>query len=398
MDLEYTAEEDAFRDEVREFIHENLAESTRRKVASGLKLEKHDYVDWQKALYRKGWLAPHWPTAHGGAGWSPVQQWIFEEEAARGCAPPTIAFGVNMVGPVIVNFGSEAQKKRYLPRILSSDDWWCQGFSEPGAGSDLASLKTRAIRDGDHFIVNGQKTWTTLAQYADMMFCLVRTDPAAKKQEGISFLLIDMKSPGVTVRPIYTIDGEPEVNEVFFDDVRVPAENLVGEVNKGWDYAKFLLGYERTGIAGVGRSKQQLRRLKRIAAAERVDGRPLIEEPRFRDKLASVEIELMALEITNLRILTADRNGKAPGVEASMLKIKGTEIQQAITELLLEAIGPYAMPFERNALHEGWNDEPIGPDYAAPIAAHYFNWRKVSIFGGSNEIQKNIIAKMMLGL
>ena len=398
MDLEYTVEQDAFRDEVREFIHENLDEATKHKVESGLKLEKHDYVNWQKALNRKGWLAPHWPVAHGGAGWTPVQQWIFEEEAARGCAPPTIAFGVNMVGPVIVNFGSEAQKKQYLPRILSSDDWWCQGFSEPGAGSDLASLKTRAVRDGDHFVVNGQKTWTTLAQYADMMFCLVRTDPGAKKQEGISFLLINMKSPGVTVRPIYTIDGEPEVNEVFFDDVRVPAENVVGEINKGWDYAKFLLGYERTGIAGVGRSKQQLRRLKRIAAAERIDGRPLIEDLRFRDKLASIEIELMALEITNLRILTAERNGKPPGVEASMLKIKGTEIQQAITELLIEAIGPYAIPFERNALHEGWNGEPIGPDYAAPLAAHYFNWRKVSIFGGSNEIQRNIIAKMMLGL
>ena len=398
MDLEYTTEEDAFRDEVREFVQTHLDESTRRKVETGLRLAKHDYVDWQKALHRKGWFAAHWPTAYGGPGWTPVQQWIFEEEAARGCAPPTIAFGVNMVGPVILTFGSEAQKKRYLPRILSSDDWWCQGFSEPGAGSDLASLKTRAVRDGNHFVVNGQKTWTTLAQYADMMFCLVRTDPAAKKQEGISFLLIDMKSPGITVRPIYLIDGEPEVNEVFFDDVRVPAENLVGEINKGWDYAKFLLGYERTGIAGVGRSKQQLRRLKRIAAAERVGGRPLIEEHRFRDKLASIEIELMALEITNLRFLTADRNGKSPGVEASLLKIKGTEIQQVITELLLEAIGPYAMPFERNALHEGWNDEPIGPDYAAPIAAHYFNWRKVSIFGGSNEIQRNIVAKMMLGL
>jgi alkylation response protein AidB-like acyl-CoA dehydrogenase len=398
MDLTYTPEEDAFRQEVRNFVRDNLAESTRRKVANGLKLGKHDHVGWQQALHRRGWAAPHWPLAHGGAGWTPVQQWIFEEEAARGSAPPVIAFGINMVGPVIIEFGSDAQKKHFLPRILASEDWWCQGFSEPGSGSDLASLKTRAALNGDHFVVNGQKTWTTLAQHADMMFCLVRTDPAAKKQEGISFLLIDMTSPGITVRPIYTLDGEPEVNEVFLDDVKVPVENLVGQINKGWDYAKFLLGYERTGIAGVGRSKQQLRRLKRIAAAERVDGHPLIEDQRFRDRLANLEIDLLALEMTNLRIMTAERNGKPPGVEASMLKIKGTEIQQTITELLLEAIGPYAMPFERNALHEGWNDEPIGPDYAAPLAAHYFNWRKVSIFGGSNEIQRNIIAKMMLGL
>jgi alkylation response protein AidB-like acyl-CoA dehydrogenase len=398
MDLTYTPEEQAFRQEVRAFVRDNLAEPTRRKVEAGLRLAKHDYVGWQQALYRRGWVAPNWPATYGGTGWTPVQHWIFEEEAALGCAPPIIAFGLNMVGPVIIQFGSEIQKKRFLPRILSSEDWWCQGFSEPGAGSDLASLKTRAVRDGDHFVINGQKTWTTLAQHADMMFCLVRTDVNAKKQEGISFILIDMKTPGITVRPIYLIDGEPEVNEVFFDDVRVPAENLVGEINKGWDYAKFLLGYERTGIAGVGRSKQQLRRLKRIAAAERADGRPLLENPRFRERIASLEIELLALEMTNLRVLTAGRNGKAPGVEASMLKIKGTEIQQAITELLLEAIGPYGMPFEQRALHEGWNDEPIGPDYAAPIAATYFNWRKVSIFGGSNEIQRNIIAKLMLGL
>jgi alkylation response protein AidB-like acyl-CoA dehydrogenase len=398
MDLTYTPEEEAFRQEVRTFVRDNLAESTRRKVERGLRLDKHDYVGWQQALYRRGWAAPNWPVEYGGTGWTPVQHWIFEEETARGYAPRIIAFGLNMVGPVIIQFGSEMQKKRFLPRILSSEDWWCQGFSEPGAGSDLASLKTRAVRDGDHFVINGQKTWTTLAQHADMMFCLVRTDPNAKKQEGISFILIDMKTPGITVRPIYLIDGEPEVNEVFFDDVRVPAENLVGEINKGWDYAKFLLGYERTGIAGVGRSKQQLRQLKRIATAERADGAPLIDNPRFRDRIASLEIELLALEMTNLRILTAERNGTTPGLEASMLKIKGTEIQQAITELLLEAIGPYAMPFEPRALHEGWNDAPIGPDYATPIAATYFNARKVSIFGGSNEIQRNILAKMMLGL
>jgi alkylation response protein AidB-like acyl-CoA dehydrogenase len=283
MDLTYTPEEEAFRQEVRTFVRDNLAESTRRKVERGLRLDKHDYVGWQQALYRRGWAAPNWPVEYGGTGWTPVQHWIFEEETARGYAPRIIAFGLNMVGPVIIQFGSEMQKKRFLPRILSSEDWWCQGFSEPGAGSDLASLKTRAVRDGDHFVINGQKTWTTLAQHADMMFCLVRTDPNAKKQEGISFILIDMKTPGITVRPIYLIDGEPEVNEVFFDDVRVPAENLVGEINKGWDYAKFLLGYERTGIAvdqvEAAAATAQAHRHRRACGWRTTDRQPALPRP-----------------------------------------------------------------------------------------------------------------------
>jgi alkylation response protein AidB-like acyl-CoA dehydrogenase len=302
-----------------------------------------------------------------------------------------------MVAPVIIAFGSPDQKARYLPRILATDDWWCQGFSEPGSGSDLASLRTRAVLDGEDWVVNGQKTWTTLAQHADMIFCLVRTDPDAKKQEGISFLLIDMKSPGITVRPIITIDGEHEVNEVFFDDVRVPGENLIGEPGKGWTYAKYLLSHERTGIARVGQSKRELKRLKQIAAAEEADGTSLLDTKAFRDKIAALEIDLMALEITNLRFIDAARK-RGPGTEASILKIKGSEIQQQLTELMMEAIGPYALPFDPDALDEGWNGEPIGPDYAAPLAPDYFNARKISIYGGSNEIQKNILAKAVLGL
>jgi alkylation response protein AidB-like acyl-CoA dehydrogenase len=303
-----------------------------------------------------------------------------------------------MIGPVLIAFGSETQKQYYLPRILSGEDWWCQGFSEPGSGSDLASLRTKAVLDGDHWVVNGQKTWTTLAQHANLIFCLVRTDPTVKKQEGISMLLIDMNSPGVTVRPIITIDGEHEVNEVFFDDVRVPRENIVGEPGKGWTYAKFLLSHERSGIARVGQAKRELRRLKTIAAAEMVEGVPLIETRAFREKIAAVEIDLMALELTNLRMIAAEKSGQAPGAEANMLKIKGSEVQQSLTELMMEAVGPYALPFDPDALEPGWNGEPIGPDYAAPLAGTYFNFRKVSIYGGSNEIQRNILSKSLLGL
>jgi pimeloyl-CoA dehydrogenase large subunit len=399
MDLRFTPEEIAFRDEVRAFFRANLPEATRRKLVEGRKLTKDDTVAWQRILNAKGWAVPHWPAEWGGTGWSAVQQYIFQEEMQQTPAPPPLGFGVNMVGPVIYTFGTEEQKRRYLPRIANLDDWWCQGFSEPGSGSDLASLKTSAKRDGDHYVVNGQKTWTTLAQHADWIFCLVRTDPAAKKQQqGISFLLIDMKSPGITVRPIQTIDGGREVNEVFFDDVRVPVENLVGEENKGWDYAKFLLGNERFGIARVGMSKERIRRIRELAALERVGDTPLIESPRFREKLAAVEIELKALEMTQLRVVADERNrvrGK-PNPASSILKIKGSEIQQATTELLLEVVGPYAAPYQPE--QEGWNEPPAGPEWAAPIAPTYFNYRKTSIYGGSNEIQKNIIAKAILGL
>ena len=398
MDITYTAEEQAFRAEVRRFLRDKLPADISAKVLEGKRLTKEDHERWQRALSERGWLAVHWPTPYGGTGWDPIQRHIFDEECAAAGAPQIIPFGVSMVAPVIIRFGTEDQKRQYLPRILDGTDWWCQGYSEPGAGSDLASLKTRAVRDGDHYVVNGQKTWTTLGQHANWIFCLVRTDPAAKQQEGISFLLIDMASPGVTVRPIITLDGEHEVNEVFFDDVRVPVANLVGVENKGWTCAKYLLTYERTGIAGVGMAKQALRHLKSVAARQIGNGRPLIEDPVFRTRLAEVEIDLMALEMTNLRVVASVQGGGVPGAESSILKVRGTEIRQAITDLLRRAIGPYALPFLPDALDSGSNLEPVGPDYAAPLAAQYFNRRKLSIYGGSNEIQKNIIAKMILGL
>jgi len=398
LELKLSDEDDAFREEVRAFIAGNLPPAIREKVETGRPLGKQDYVTWQKILYEKGWIAPGWPVEFGGTGWTPLQRHIFKEEAALQSAPPVIAFGVQMVAPIIYTFGSQWQKDHYLPRILSSEDWWCQGYSEPGSGSDLASLKTRAVPDGDDYLVTGQKTWTTLAQYADMMFCLVRTDDSGKPQEGISFLLVDMASTGIEVTPIRTIDGGTEINTVFLDNVRVPKKNLVGEEGKGWTYAKFLLGLERTGIAAVGRSKKQLQRVWEIAALESEAGRPVSRDPGFRERAVAVELELLALESVVLQVLAAEGAGRAPGPEASLLKIKGTEVQQAITELLLEAVGSHGFPFQPEALEEGWNEPLVGPDYAAPIAPHYFNWRKASIYGGSNEIQKNIIAKMVLGL
>ncbi len=399
MDLRFTPEETAFRNEVRAFFKAALPPEIRRKMVEGRHLAKSDIVRWQRILNEKGWAVPHWPREWGGTGWSPTQQYIFQEEMQQAPAPQPLPFGVNMVGPVIIAFGNDAQKNYYLPRIRNIEDWWCQGFSEPGSGSDLASLKTSAKRAGDHYIVNGQKTWTTLAQHADMIFCLVRTDPAAKKQEGISFLLIDMKSPGITVRPIVTMDGGAEVNEVFFDEVKVPVANRVGEENKGWDYAKYLLGHERTGIARVGVSKERIRRLKELAALEPAGGGArMIDDVRFREKIAAIEIELKALEMTQLRVVAAERHGrsKKPDPASSILKIKGSEIQQAISELLMDVVGPYAAPYQPDI--EGSNEPPIGPDYASPLAPTYFNWRKISIYGGSNEIQRNIVSKAILGL
>ena len=401
MDLRFTPEELAFRDEVRTFMRTALPADIRSKLVEGRRLKKDDLVVWQRILNAKGWAVPHWPAEWGGRNWTPTQHYIFLEEMQQAPAPPPLAFGVTMVGPVIIAFGSDAQKKRFLPRIANLDDWWCQGFSEPGSGSDLASLKTSAKRVNGNYVVNGQKTWTTAAQYADWIFCLVRTNPAAKKQEGISFILIDMKTPGITLRPIVTIDGGREVNEVFFDDVKVPAENLVGQENKGWDYAKFLLGNERTGIARVGMSKERIRRLRELAALERADDRPLIEDERFCAKIAAVEVELKALEMTQLRVVAAERNrqGNRPDPASSILKIKGSEIQQTISELLLEVVGPYALPYQPEYLdEERWNEPPVGPDWAPSLAPTYFNMRKVSIYGGTNEIQKNIIAKAILGL
>ena len=398
MDLHYSAEDETFRSTVRSFLEQNLPEDLQQKVLNHKRLSKEDLVRWHKIVARQGWVGTGWPVEYGGTGWSPAQRHIWEEECANAGTPGILPFGVNMVAPVIMAFGNEAQKRHYLPRILNCDDWWCQGYSEPGSGSDLASLKTRAERQGDHYVVNGQKTWTTLAQHADMIFCLVRTDTGVRKQEGISFLLIDMKSPGITVRPIIMLDEDHEVNEVFFDNVKVPVENLIGEENKGWTYAKYLLGHERTNIAAVGRAKRELSFLKRIALDQHKNGAPLLDDPVFAAKVASLEIELMALEITVLRVISLDNVKRGPGPEASMLKVKGTEVQQRLTELMLEAVGPYGLPFDPAFLHGSNEHSAAEDDDAAPLASYYFNYRKTSIYGGSNEIQKNIITQMILGL
>jgi alkylation response protein AidB-like acyl-CoA dehydrogenase len=396
MDLNYTSEDLAFRDQVRAFLDAKLPADLQNKVRRHLRLSKDDYVRWHKILAAQGWVAPGWPQEFGGPGWSSVQRHLFDEECARAGTPPILPFGVNMVAPVIMAFGNAEQKAHFLPRILSCEDWWCQGYSEPGAGSDLASLKTTAVRDGDDYIVNGQKTWTTLAQHADMIFCLVRTDSGVRKQEGISFLLIDMHTPGVTVRPILMLDEDHEVNEVFFDNVRVPAANLIGEENRGWTYAKYLLGHERTGIAAVGRSKRELGFVKRYAATRSRNGKPLLQDPLYAAKVATLEIELMALEMTVLRVLAQEH--KAPGPEASVLKVRGTEIQQTLTELMVEAAGPMALAFDPAYLESDHAHSIGGDDDAAPLAGYYFNFRKTSIYGGSNEIQRNIITQMILGL
>jgi pimeloyl-CoA dehydrogenase large subunit len=396
MDLRLTEEELAFRAEVRAFVRDNLPGSIREKSVAGRRLSKDDYVRWTRILAAKGWAVPHWPREWGGTGWSPIEQSIFLDETQRGNAPELVAFGVSMVGPVIYTFGSEAQKQRFLPRIVDLRDWWCQGFSEPGAGSDLAGLRTSARREGNGWVISGQKTWTTMAQYADWIFVLARTNPQVKKQEGISFFLVDMKSPGITVRPIQTIDGGHEVNEVFLDDVGVPADRIVGEENKGWDYAKFLLANERNGIARVGVSKARLDRVRELASISVYGSGPKIEDPFFRTRLAAVEVELKALEMTQMRVISNRRNAGKPDPASSVLKIKGSEIQQATTELLMEVVGPYALPYD--APDDMSNEPPVGPDWAGPLSPTYFNYRKVSIYGGSNEIQRGIIAKAILGL
>ncbi|MEO9470010.1 acyl-CoA dehydrogenase family protein [Parasphingorhabdus sp.] len=398
MNLEFTEEENAFRAEVRSFIENNYPKHIEGRGVQD-ELGPEDMAAWHKILGKKGWSTPAWPEQYGGTGWTPTQRYIWSEENARVNAIMPLPFGVAMVGPVIYTFGNEEQKAEHLPGIQSGDVWWCQGYSEPGAGSDLASLKTTAVRDGDDYIINGQKTWTTLAQHADWGFFLCRTDPdAPKPQMGISFILVDMKTPGIEVRPIKLIDGGYEVNEVWLTDVRVPATNLIGEENKGWTYAKFLLAHERSGIAGVARSKRGVEQLKEIAASELLDGKPLIEDMGFARKISQLEIDLAALEITELRTLAGEQAGKGPGPESSLLKVKGTEIQQRLTELTLEAVGHYGTPDFRSFPDDGSNDFPIGPDYAHHAAPTYFNMRKTSIYGGSNEIQRNIITKMILGL
>ncbi len=396
MDLSYSVKEQAFRAEVRGFLADNLPPELAQAVRDGRSLGKEGHDRWHALLNAQGWLAPNWPKEFGGCEWGAVQRHIFEEECCRANAPRIVPFGLSMLAPVLQKFGSKAQQGHYLPRILSGEDWWCQGYSEPGAGSDLASLKTKAVRDGDAYVVNGQKTWTTLGQHANWIFCLVRTDPTAKQQAGISFLLIDMDTPGIEVRPIILLDGSDEVNEVWFTDVRVPVENLVGEENKGWTYAKYLLTHERTNIAGVGFSQAGLAAVKRLARSQQHRGLPLIQNPHFAARVAQVEIDLMAMSTTNLRIISAAAKGQAPGVESSMLKVKGTQIRQEINDLARRAAGVYAMPFASEAV-EGSNEAPIGPEGTAAVAAQYFNNRKLSIFGGSNEIQRNIIAKVKLG-
>jgi alkylation response protein AidB-like acyl-CoA dehydrogenase len=403
MDLNYTPAEESFRAEVRAFLAAELPADIRDKMNLGRRLRKDDLVRWQRILYRRGWGAGMWPTRFGGAGWSVVQQHIFDEEGAAIGAPPQIPFALRMVAPVLMTFGNAAQQEYYLPRIISGQDWWCQGYSEPGSGSDLASLRTSAQRQADHYLVNGQKTWNTLGHYADWIFCLVRTSGEARPQQGISFLLIDMKTPGVSVRPIITVEGEHEINDIFFDDVKVPVQNLVGEENKGWTYAKFLLGHERTNNAGIGNCKRALKLLKKIAAAQMMNGRPLIEDSRYRDRIAQVELELMALEITNLRVLSAEAHeSRAPRPEASILKIKGSEIIQQLAELQMHALGHDALPYVRDALELDWSPPPLlaehYPEYAPPLSGHYFNQRKTTIYAGSTEIQKNIISKLILGL
>jgi alkylation response protein AidB-like acyl-CoA dehydrogenase len=401
MDLRFTAGELAFRDELRGFIRDNLPDDIRERMRLGYAPRKEDTVRWQQILNRRGWAAFNWPKEYGGPGWTPVERMIFLEENQLAPAPEVSSFNITMIGPVLIQFGSEEQKRRFLPRAANIDDWWCQGFSEPGAGSDLASLKTAARRDGDHFVVNGQKIWTSTAHHADWCFCLVCTDPAAKKrQEGISFLLIDMKAPGITVRPIISIDGSHHLNEVFFDDVRVPAENLVYRENKGWDVAKYLLGHERTGIARLGKSKERVKFAKEMAHGMRANGRPLIEDPAFRQRVAQLEVDLKALEITQFRVVSAYEKSEAgkPDPLSSALKIKGTELLQATTELAMDVGGPLAMPDWAQELAALSNEPELGPAWASEATKSYLFLRAASIYGGTNEIQKNILTKAVLGL
>ena len=392
MDLNFTAEELAFRAEIRDWVAKNLPKDISHKVHNALRLSRDDLQRWAKILGKQGWHGWAWPKQFGGPGWNAIQRHLFEEECALAGAPRVIPFGPVMVAPVIMAFGSPEQQKRHLPGIMSGEVWWSQGYSEPGSGSDLASLKTKAERRGDYYIVNGQKTWTTLGQYGDWIFCLVRTSSEGKPQTGISFLLIDMKSPGITVRPIITLDGEHEVNEVWFDNVEVPADNLVGEENKGWTYAKYLLAHERTNIADVNRAKRELERLKRIARGEGV-----YDDARFRDQIALLEVDVVALEMMVLRVLSGEKSGKQSLDVAGLLKIRGSELQQRYTELMMLAAGPYARPFIHEALEAGWQGDQVGAAYLAPLAGTYFNYRKTTIYGGSNEVQRNIISQQVLG-
>ena len=398
MDLRPTSEDEAFRRDVREFVARELPDDIRRKVLGFLRVERDDYVRWQRILHARGWGAPGWPVEHGGCGWSAVRRNIFDEECFVGGAPRQMPFGLSMIAPVLMKFGTPAQRQRCLPRILAMDDWWCQGYSEPGAGSDLAALKTSAVRKGEHYVVTGQKTWTSFAQWANWMFALVRTGSDGKPQQGISLVLIPMDNPGITVRPIRTLDGGFDVNEVFLDAVQVPVENLVGEQDAGWTIAKYLLGHERTTIAGLGMCKRLLRRLKEVARSQRKHGRPLIDDPRFRDKVAQIEIDVQAHEWALARLISLEQAGQGLGAEPSMLKIRGSEIQAELGELLMECAGPYAVPVLHEALTLDCDGPTAGGVELNPLAGLYLDLRKVAIYGGTNEIQRGLIGKTIVGV
>jgi alkylation response protein AidB-like acyl-CoA dehydrogenase len=406
MDMHFSPEDLAFRDEVRTWIKSAYDPQLKAQMAQSKNgyLDKAGQVAWQKKLYERGWIAPDWPVEHGGPGWTQAQRYVFNMETSAAGCPVVSPMGLKMVAPVIMKFGTQEQKEKFLPAILRSDVWWCQGYSEPGSGSDLASLQMKAERDGDHYVLNGSKIWTTHAQWADWIFCLVRTSVEKNRQDGISFVLVDMKTPGISIQALPTLDGPPEgqqeVNQVFFDNVRVPMENRIGEEGKGWTYAKYLLEFERGNAYAPG-LKHMLAKTKRIAALETSEGRRVLDDPDFQRKLAELEIRIEALNMTELRVFSRAAAGQAIGPASSMLKCQGSEAQQAITELTLEAVGAYAAPFIQDTWAEiqGRSNTPRpSPDYAGPVAPSYFNYRKTSIYAGSNEIQRNIMAKMVLGL
>jgi alkylation response protein AidB-like acyl-CoA dehydrogenase len=404
MDARLSADDERFRGKVRTFLRDATPPALKYKVENGVEMQREDVLDWHRILYKQGWIAPNWPAAHGGPGWTLNQKYIFDEELGLAGAPRLITFGVNMCGPVLIGFGTKAQQKRFLPPMLSGDHVWCQGYSEPNAGSDLASLQTTATRDGDDWIINGSKMWTTKAHWADWCFLLARTSDAGRKQEGITFVLVDLKSPGIEIKPIVLMDGLHETNQVFYENVRVPVENTVGEIDKGWAIGKFLLAHERMSGGSLGAHKTLLRQLKEIAATdEQSGGRPLRDDPDFARHVAEIEINLRTLEAFNLRAINkfsqdGELGGKALGVEANIFKIRSTEIHQRLTELKLRAIGYYGVPYLISALSHGWNEPPIGAEYANGCGPAYLHFRKLSIYSGSNEIQHSIIAKAQLGL
>ncbi len=404
MDTTFSAADEEFRGEVRSYLREATPAELKYKVENGIEMQRDDVIGWHRILYRKGWVAPNWPAEHGGPGWTLTQKYIFDEELGFAGAPRLVTFGINMCGPVLMGFGTEAQQQRFLPPMLAGDHVWCQGYSEPGAGSDLASLKTTAVRDGDEWVINGSKMWTTKAHWADWCFLLARTSSAGRKQEGITFILVDLKTSGIEIRPIILMDGLHETNQVFYTDVRVPVENTVGVVDEGWSIGKYLLAHERMSGGSLGTQKTLLRQLKAIAADdEQNGGRPLAEDPDFSRTVAEVELELRTLETFTLRAIDkyssdGELGGKALGAEANIFKIRNSEILQRLTELKMMALGYYAAPYVLSALSDGWNEPPIGAEYANGCMPTYLHFRKVSIYSGSNEIQHNIIAKAELGL